>query len=63
MTRERNAIKEGYQRETKSQWKGEPPLTGNISVSITLYFGSKRRADLDLSNSSYSMRLRRRRGV
>lgn len=36
--------------KAKSQWKGAPPLTGDISVSITLYFGTKRRADLDNFN-------------
>ena len=49
MSPEGKAIKEGYQWEAKSQWK-QPILTGDISVSITLYFGTKRRADLDNFN-------------
>jgi len=32
MTAEGKAIKEGYQREAKSQWKGAPALKGDISV-------------------------------
>lgn len=39
-------IKKGYQREAKAQWKGKP-LTGDIEVSVALFFGTKRRADLD----------------
>ena len=50
LSAEGKAIKEGYQWEAKSQWKGTPPLKGDISVSITLYFGTKRKADLDNFN-------------
>jgi Holliday junction resolvase RusA-like endonuclease len=49
MTPEGKALKEQYQWESKSQWKGKP-LEGDIEVSITLYFGTKRRADLDNFN-------------
>jgi Holliday junction resolvase RusA-like endonuclease len=49
MTKEGHALKEQYQWEAKSQWKGKP-LEGDIEVSITLYFGTKRRADLDNFN-------------
>ena len=49
MTPEGKALKEQYQWEAKSQWKGKP-LEGDIEVSITLYFGTKRRADLDNFN-------------
>ena len=49
MTAEGKALKEAYQWEAKSQWK-QPILTGDISVSITLFFGTKRRADLDNFN-------------
>jgi Holliday junction resolvase RusA-like endonuclease len=49
MTAEGKAIKEAYQWEAKSQWKGKP-LEGDVSLSITLYFGTKRRADLDNFN-------------
>jgi crossover junction endodeoxyribonuclease RusA len=49
MTPEGKALKEAYQWEAKAQWKGKP-LEGDIEVSITLYFGTKRRADLDNFN-------------
>jgi Holliday junction resolvase RusA-like endonuclease len=49
MTAEGKALKQQYQWEAKSHWKGKP-LEGDISVSITLYFGTKRRADLDNFN-------------
>jgi Holliday junction resolvase RusA-like endonuclease len=49
MTADGKALKEAYQREAKAQWKGKP-LAGEIEVSITLYFGTKRRADLDNFN-------------
>jgi Holliday junction resolvase RusA-like endonuclease len=40
------ALKEAYQWEAKSQWRGKP-LQGDIKLSITLYFGTKRKADWD----------------
>lgn len=46
MTAEGKALKEQYQWEAKSQWKG-PPLSGDVEAHITLYFGTKRRADWD----------------
>jgi Holliday junction resolvase RusA-like endonuclease len=49
MTAEGKALKEAYQWEARAQWKGKP-LEGDIDVSITLYFGSKRKADLDNFN-------------
>jgi Holliday junction resolvase RusA-like endonuclease len=49
MTREGKALKEQYQWEAKSQWKG-PPLTGDVGLHITFYFGTKRRRDLDNQN-------------
>ncbi len=49
MTAEGKALKEQYQWEARSQWKG-PPLSGDIEVHITFYFGTKRRADLDNFN-------------
>jgi hypothetical protein len=44
MTPEGKALKEQYQWEPQAQWKGTP-LEGDIAVAITLYFGTKRRAD------------------
>jgi Holliday junction resolvase RusA-like endonuclease len=49
MTAEGKALKEQYQWEARAQWKGKP-LEGDIDVSISLYFGTKRRADLDNFN-------------
>jgi Holliday junction resolvase RusA-like endonuclease len=49
MTAEGKALKEQYQWEARAHWKGKP-LEGNIDVSITLYFGTKRRTDLDNFN-------------
>jgi Holliday junction resolvase RusA-like endonuclease len=49
MTPEGKALKEAYQWEAKAQWKGKP-LACDIEVSITLYFGTKRKADLDNFN-------------
>ena len=49
MAPEGKALKEAYQWEAKAQWKGKP-LEGDIEVSITLYFGTKRRCDVDNFN-------------
>jgi Holliday junction resolvase RusA-like endonuclease len=49
MTADGKALKEAYQSEAMAQWKGKL-LAGEIEVSITLYFGTKRRADLDNVN-------------
>jgi Holliday junction resolvase RusA-like endonuclease len=46
MTNEGKRLKEQYQWEARAQWKGKP-LAGDIEVSITLYFGTKRAADWD----------------
>jgi Holliday junction resolvase RusA-like endonuclease len=51
MAAEGKALKEQYQWEARSQWKGKgKPLEGDIEVSISLFFGTKRRADLDNFN-------------
>jgi crossover junction endodeoxyribonuclease RusA len=42
-------LKEQYQWEARAQWKGKP-LEGDVEMSITLYFGTKRKADLDNFN-------------
>lgn len=46
MSKEGKAIKEGYQWETKSQWK-KKPIKGECEVWITLYFGTLRKCDWD----------------
>jgi Holliday junction resolvase RusA-like endonuclease len=49
MTPEGKALKEAYQWEARAQWNGKP-LEGDIAVSIALFFGTRRRADLDNFN-------------
>ena len=49
MTPDGKALKEQYQWEARSQWQGKP-LDGDVALSITLYFGTKRRADIDNFN-------------
>jgi Holliday junction resolvase RusA-like endonuclease len=49
MTHEGKALKERYQWESKMQWK-EPILVGPIYVIVRLYFGTKRKADIDNFN-------------
>ena len=49
MTNEGKALKAAYQLEAKAQWRGAP-LQGDLEVTIALYFGTKRRADLDNFN-------------
>jgi Holliday junction resolvase RusA-like endonuclease len=49
MTAEGKALKEQYQWEARAQWRG-PRLEGDISVSVTFYFATKRKRDLDNQN-------------
>jgi Holliday junction resolvase RusA-like endonuclease len=49
MTSQGKALKEAYQWEAKAQWKGRP-LEGDVALSVTLYFGTNRRADIDNFN-------------
>jgi Holliday junction resolvase RusA-like endonuclease len=49
MTKAGRDRKEQYQREARAQWRGKP-LEGDIAVDITLFFGTKRKADLDNFN-------------
>ena len=49
MTPAGKALKEACQWEAKSQWRAKP-LQGDVTLSITLCFGTKRRADLDNFN-------------
>jgi Holliday junction resolvase RusA-like endonuclease len=46
MTDQGRALKERYQREAKAQWR-DKPLKGEVRMHVTLYFGTKRRADWD----------------
>lgn len=49
MTPAGKALKEQYRWEARAQWKGKP-IEGDVAVRITLYFGTKRKADLDNFN-------------
>lgn len=49
MTKEGKEVKEGYQWEIKSQYKGKP-LLQPISVVLELYFKDKARRDVDNFN-------------
>ncbi len=42
-------LKEDYQCQLKSQWKGKP-LTGDVNLHIGLFFGDKARRDIDNFN-------------
>jgi Holliday junction resolvase RusA-like endonuclease len=46
---EGKSIKQAYQWEAKSQWKGKP-IAGEVELSIYFYFKTKHRRDLDNQN-------------
>jgi crossover junction endodeoxyribonuclease RusA len=46
MTDQGRALKEQYQLEARAQWR-DKPLKGEVRMHVTLYFGTKRRADWD----------------
>lgn len=50
MSAEGKALKLDYQWQAKSQQKGLQPLTGPIKLSVDLYFGTKRKCDIDNFN-------------
>jgi crossover junction endodeoxyribonuclease RusA len=49
MSADGKALKESYQYQAKSQWK-MPIIKENIALSIDLYFGTKRKCDIDNFN-------------
>lgn len=49
MSKQGAAIKESYQWQIKSQYKGKP-LEGKIGMVVSLYFGNKRKNDIDNFN-------------
>ncbi len=49
MSKKGKGLKEDYQWQTKSQYKGKP-IEGKIGMVVSLYFGTKRRADIDNFN-------------
>ena len=46
MSKEGGAIKNSYIKQSTLQWANKP-LTGDVTVHIKLYFGDKRRRDID----------------
>jgi Holliday junction resolvase RusA-like endonuclease len=54
MTPEGRALKEQYQWDAKAQWHG-PQLQGDISMSVTFHFATKRKRDWIIRTSSSSM--------
>jgi Holliday junction resolvase RusA-like endonuclease len=46
MSKEGKDIKESYQWQAKSQYKGLP-IAESIEVTVKLFFGTKRRCDID----------------
>lgn len=46
MTPAGRALKESYRRQAMSQWEGKP-AEGELGVSVTFFFKSGRRADID----------------
>lgn len=49
MTAEGKVIKTYYQKQARSQWKGKPRKDW-LELWVTLYFGTKRKVDLDNFN-------------
>jgi Holliday junction resolvase RusA-like endonuclease len=53
MTAEGKAIKQQYQLEAKSQYRGKP-FAGDVQVMVRMYFGTRRKADLDNFNKLWA---------
>lgn len=53
MTATGKAMKQRYQWQARQQWKRKL-LTGAVQVGVTLYFGTKRRADIDNHNKLWA---------
>lgn len=49
MTTTCHALKTSYQYQAKEQWK-KPPTKDDLVVVVTLYFGDKRKRDIDNFN-------------
>lgn len=46
MSKEGKKVKASYVEQTIAQWPNKP-LTGDVTVHVGLYFGTKRKADID----------------
>lgn len=49
MSKDGKDLKESYQWQLKSQYKGKP-LTGDIDLRVELFFGDERKRDVDNYN-------------
>lgn len=49
MSKEGKDLKEDYGWQAKSQWKRKP-IAGEVKMAVDLYFGTKRRQDIDNFN-------------
>lgn len=49
MTAEGKALKESYGLQARLQWRRKP-LTGRLQITLTLYFGTRRKSDWDNYN-------------
>lgn len=49
MTKAGKDLKESYQWEAKSQWRGKPKV-GDLALNVVLFFGDKKIRDLDNYN-------------
>lgn len=47
MSKEGKQMKESYQWQLKSQWRGNKCLTGPLGIEVRLYFKDNRRRDID----------------
>lgn len=50
MTAKGKALKESYQWQIKSQFRGQKVIKGDIGLEVKLYFGTKRKQDVDNFN-------------
>jgi Holliday junction resolvase RusA-like endonuclease len=47
MTPEGKQLKRDYALEARSQWRRRAPIKDEVRLWVTLYFGTKRKADID----------------
>ena len=50
MGKDGKKLKEDYQWQIKSQYKGKKPIKGGVGMEVKLYFGNKRKNDIDNFN-------------
>lgn len=50
MSKEGKELKESYQWQAKASYKSSQPLTVPLEIKVDLYFGTKRKCDIDNFN-------------